>query len=190
MKWLIASLFLLVMSVQASDFVIGDAYLSALDEANVELDVESIVAFSATEIADEVEVAVLGTLNGQSTVLNYGCHSHNSTIDCHKEDVSHFNSENNFQNGFNDFLKIHQIAVKKFETTLIQRKQNLSSIVFVKVWKNAGTSDHETNSLDIWTRFDFKQNNTIRSVFVQCHEHTVADVACHYRQLAENEPTF
>ena len=191
MKWIFLTCLLASFtSTQASEFVLDDAFQVALEDAQVELDKDSIEAFSARLVDQVVDVQILGTLNDQKKVLKYECDQHGDHFDCHGEGDNHFNK--NVMNGleFKNLLDLHNVALKKFEATLRQRNQNLSSIIFLKAWKTEGTNDHATTSKDVWTRFDYNQNNSVRTIYVQCHDHGSGAIACHYKQSAVNEPTF
>lgn len=181
--------FSLSISSQAADFALGEAYTSALEDAQVELDHDSIQAFSAKFTGPEISVNIRGLLNGQEKILKYGCDRHGSQIVCHNEGEDHLVSSL-IPSAFQNFLAIHNVAVKKFEATLLQRNQNLSSVVQLKTWQTEGTEDHAITSMDVWTRFDFKQNNSVRTVYVQCHDHGAGEIACHYKQTAVNEPAL
>lgn len=190
MKLILLACFLAVSSLQATEFVLGNAFQAALGDAQVELDNESIEAFSARLLNQAVDVQILGSLNAQKKVLKYECDQHGDHFDCHGEEDNHFNKNVMNGLGLKNLLDLHNVALKKFEATLLQRNQNLSSIIFLKAWKTEGTNDHATTSVDVWTRFDYNQNNSIRTVYVQCHDHGSGAIACHYKQSAVNEPTF
>jgi len=163
---------------------------TALKEASVEVDENSIFAWEA--IREEAEV-VTKVLNEDDIQLTYGCHYHGQQMSCHEESIQqgnhHYHKDPEITLKF--IKEGYQTAIAKFEKTLQRQGKDLSVMTSLKVWTHEDSHDgdgHE-HGADVWTKIDYKISSEKKTIYVLCHVHGHdLKFSCHYRNSGENEP--
>ncbi|WP_372655762.1 hypothetical protein [Halobacteriovorax sp.] len=192
------AMLLLSISVSAAEMNGNDlakAFNSALNEASVEVDVDSIIAWESSVEDHEVEVKFL---NEQDLHLTYGCHYHGQAMACHEEHQDHGHEHKSLTSGFTYVQSAHQAAVEKFSKTLTRKGANFSAVDNLKVWIDGGDHDHDHKlsddhgeGADVWSKFNYSLNGTDATIFVLCHTHGhEAEFSCHYNRAGEGEPNL
>ena len=162
---------------------------SAMDEASVEIELDTVEAFEAEIIGSEIEVKVLShSHGGQEELLVYGCHLHGQNMACHEEGHHHLLKE---EMGYSEMSLAFNSAFTKMGKTLARRGSSIAAIKSLKVWKHEeGHGDH-AHGTDVWTKVVYDLNGAEKTTFIQCHQHEgEVDFACHYKRVAEGEPTL
>ena len=165
---------------------------SALIEAAMEVDGDSIFAWESELEREEIVVRIL---NEDGVQLSYGCHHHGPQMSCHEESLhqgqQHYHKDSAITL---DFIKSgHQAALAKFEKTLQRQGKDLSVMSLLKVWIHEdghGENGHE-HGPDVWTQINYSLNGSHRTIFVLCHTHGHnSDFSCHYRNSGEGGPNL
>ena len=193
-KFLIIGITFLTFFAHASE-VDGNQILSAtktaLTDASVEIDQDSIFSWEATMDDHEVIVKIL---NEEDVRIKYGCHHHDKEMVCHEEYYG--NGENHYHKDPEanlSFIKSgSQTATFKLKRTLERRGLDLSIITSVKVWvhEDDHDDDEHEHGTDVWTKIQY-QTDKLNTIFVVCHVHgDEKSFSCHYRKEGEGEPTL
>jgi len=160
---------------------------AAIEEASVELDLDTILAFEITPEGEEIEVA----FKDANETHVFGCHFHGNDMACHEEGDDHKALKS--EEGFEHIEEGHNAGLEKLEKTLRRRGSDLNALKSIKVWKlEDGTGDdgHE-HGADVWTKVTYDMNEKEVTVFIQCHEHedkSEEGFACHYKRKGKGEP--
>ncbi len=165
---------------------------SALAEAAMEVDKDSIFAWESELEQGEVVVRIL---NEDGVQLSYGCHHHGPHMSCHEESINQGHQHYHKDSAVTlDFVKSgHRAALAKFEKTLQRQGKGLSVMSLLKVWVHEdghGENGHE-HGPDVWTKINYSLNGSHRTIFILCHTHGHdRDFSCHYRNSGEGGPNL
>ncbi len=194
----LSMLALLVLSTPAfagevSGLDLSTAVNKSLDEASVEIDVDSITAWESSVEDHEVEVKFL---NEDGVKLTYGCHFHGDTMACHEEHFDQDHNHKNLEKGLSYIQTAHNAAVAKFSKTLARKGVDFSVVNSLKVWLDGGDHDHKVSDdhdhgSDVWSKFNYTLDGKDATVFVLCHTHgDESEFSCHYSRTGEDEPNL
>ncbi|CBW25721.1 putative exported protein [Halobacteriovorax marinus SJ] len=184
---------------QVSGLDLAKALNSSLEEASVEVDVNSIYAFQSIVEDHEIEVSFLSE---DHLHLTYGCHYHGSTMACHEEGHDHKNQSvsKSGEKTFSNILSAHESAVAKLTKTLTRRGADFGAVSALKVWTHTDDHDHghahklsddHDHGQDVWTKFNYTLAGKDQVIYVLCHTHGHdTEFSCHYSKTGEGEPQF
>ena len=172
---------------------------AAFVEASVEIELDSVEAWEATLLKNEVEVKILSHdhKTGVETLLAYGCHLGGVDLVCEEEegdDHVHGVLNVSSQDEFNELKKAYKASLETVSDLLLVKQADLSVLDSFKVWKGPEEDDHDHDSdhdhgADVWAKVTYtppKENQVTK--YIQCHIHQgQADYACHFKQEWEVE---
>ena len=178
-----------VLSSEVNGLQIASATESALTEASIEVDANSIFSWEAATEEHEVIVKVL---NEEDVRIKFGCHEHDKEMVCHEEffgtgeDHYHKDPEVTLE-----FIKSgSNAAVKKLQRTLERRQLSLAALTSLKVWTHEDDHDDDEHEhgANVWTKFQYKTDK-VNTIFALCHVHgEEKSFSCHYRKEGKGEP--
>lgn len=207
MKKIVISLILTMNFAFAGDDIDGTKipqyFAAALVQADLELDAETLVAWSSEVEGDELEVKFLNT---QGLKVSYGCHVHEGEdeIECHEEgDVvsTGQEQEKDEEMTLEEMQEIHAKAMEKVIKRITREGSSESEITATKLWLHEDSDSDHDHGVNIWTKVNYNLNGTAKTRWVVCHEHGHShsfspvlrnsdEVKCHWsaEQNVEGEP--